>query len=116
MSSFAADVAWARAMAEAALGGPWLAWTSGAIMGKVSPKVHGRIFVGHDRFCFIVDGAYPDPNRVAVMMYVDLNPVEGTFKRFAPNAFVRFGELELMGVKNAMRVLHDECARAQAAS
>jgi hypothetical protein len=103
-------------MAEAALDGPWLAWTSGAIMGNARPQTKGRIFVGHDRFCFIADGPYPDPERVYVLKYVDLNPVEGTFKRLVPNAFVRFGDLELMGVKKAMRVLHDECAKAQAAT
>lgn len=109
------DIAWARAVAEEVLGGPWLAWTSGAIMGRARPQTKGRIFIGEDRFCFIADGPYPSQNRVFVMKYVDLHPIEGVFKRFVPNAFVRFGKLELMGVKKPMRVLYDACAKAQAA-
>jgi len=111
------DIAWARAVAEEVLGGPWLAWTSGALMGKWKPQTRGRIFIGKDRFCFIVDGTCPTPDRVFVLWYKDLDPVGGTSKRFAPNAFVSFGEdAVFMGAKSAMRVLQDESARVQAAA
>jgi hypothetical protein len=115
-AAYLQDVAWARALAEEVLGGPWLAWTSGSIMGRTRQMMSGRIFVGTDRFCFIADGADQTLDRLKVLVYEDLLPVEGVFKRFVPNAFVSFGPLVFMGVKDPMRTLYGQCRKVQAAN
>src|SRR2546421_12292265 len=101
------DVLWARGVAEEVLGSPWLAWTSGWLMQGWRRGPAGRIFVGADRFCFIVDGGSPSPDRVFIFVFTDLGPVSGIFKRFAPRALVKFGSgPEFLGARKPMRGLH----------